>query len=100
MLSVMIEGESLLNDGVAILLYEIFLEVVKSSDEGNQGLNIFLMFCRITIGGPVFGWLMAKLSIFCLSRIFNDAAVEVSITLVAAYLTYYIGEEFLGKLIG
>lgn len=53
--------------------------------------QISWMFVRIAIGGPIFGWVMAKIVIFCLSRIFNDATVEITLTLVAAYLTYFIG---------
>lgn len=51
-LSVMIEGESLLNDGVAILLYEIFKDIVENPDEGgDQTAEIAIKFVRITIGG-------------------------------------------------
>lgn len=97
-LSIMIEGESLLNDGSAILLYEIFMKIVAPSENEDISAGAIIgTFCRIAIGGPAFGWFMARLSIFFLSRIFNDAAVEVSITLVAAYLTYFIGEAYLGK---
>jgi len=96
-----IEGESLFNDGVAILLYEIFEELVEAEETGlihdNLSLHIFLQFIRITFGGPLFGWIMGKLSILFLSAVFNDEAVETSITLCAAYLTYYIGEAYLGK---
>lgn len=31
----MIEGESLLNDGVAILLFEIFEDIVKNPNQGS-----------------------------------------------------------------
>ncbi|CAG7640037.1 unnamed protein product [Allacma fusca] len=95
-LSTMIEGESLLNDGVAILLYEIFSEIVISPGEDGLPLQILRKFAQITLGGPAFGFVMAKIAIFCVSVIFNDATVEITITLVAAYLTYYIGEAILG----
>jgi NhaP-type Na+/H+ or K+/H+ antiporter len=95
----MIEGESLLNDGVAILLYEIFKEVVeKPDDESDQTIHITKQFLQIAVGGPTFGWVMGKLTIFCLSLIFNDAATEITITLVAAYLTYFIGEFYISEL--
>jgi NhaP-type Na+/H+ or K+/H+ antiporter len=76
-LSVIIDGESLLNDGVAILLYEIFKELLQ--EEGDVGGALELTgritkkFLKIALGGPIFGFLMAKVAIFCLARIFNDA---------------------------
>ena len=95
-LSTMIEGESLLNDGVAILLYEIFKEIVESEQAEGIELHVLQKFCQITLGGPAFGFIMAKIAIFSVSLIFNDATVEITITLVAAYLTYYVGEAILG----
>jgi len=56
-------------------------------------LQILWMFVRIAIGGPIFGWVMAKVVIFCLSRILNDATVEITLTLVAAYMTYFVGNS-------
>lgn len=53
MLSIMIEGESLLNDGSAILLYEIFMKIV-APEEGEHVTagKIVSTFCQIAIGGP------------------------------------------------
>ncbi|CAL8091440.1 unnamed protein product [Orchesella dallaii] len=99
-LGILVDGESLLNDGVAILFYEIFSEIVQHEGNGateeGRGMKIFIMFMRITLGGPFFGWFMAKITIRYLSMIFNDAAVEVSVTLCSAFLTYFIGEAYLG----
>lgn len=104
-LGILVDGESLLNDGVAILFYEIFSELVEGQENtalegesgggGNHGLEILRKFSQITLGGPVFGWVMGKLTIRYLSLIFNDAAVEVSVTLCAAYLTYFIAENYI-----
>ncbi|CAG7734240.1 unnamed protein product [Allacma fusca] len=97
MLTVMIEGESLLNDGVAILLYDILESIITCQvDEADLVSFILLKTCQITLGGPVFGFVTGKLAVWALSLIFNDATVEITITLVATYLTYYIGEDILG----
>jgi len=99
-LSVIIEGESLFNDGMAILFFEIFKELVTSDGDeiqgGALGAHIIKKFIQLAVGGPVFGFVAAKIAIFLLNRIFNDATVEITITLVSAYLTFYVGEEILG----
>ena len=55
-------------------------------------LEIFLYFVKVALGGPAFGYLMAKITIFWLSHVFNDALVEITITLASTYITFYVGE--------
>ena len=55
-----------------------------------------MYFIRVAFGGPAFGYVMAKITIFWLSRVFNDALVEITITLASAYITFYVGESILG----
>lgn len=80
-LSVMIEGESLLNDGVAILLYEILKDMVEYPGADQGTWKITKQFIQIAIGGPIYGYLMGKVSIWCLTMVYNDAATEITITL-------------------
>ena len=60
-----------------------------------SGGEITLYFARVALGGPLFGWIAGKVVIFWLSHVFNDYLIEITITLVSTYLTYYIGEEIL-----
>ncbi|XP_071100546.1 sperm-specific sodium:proton exchanger-like [Haliotis cracherodii] len=94
-LAMVTEGESLLNDGAAIVLFKVFLNLATSTTPSNGG-QIVLSFLQVALGGPAFGLLMAKLTLFWLSRIFNDALAEITITLASTYITFYVGEEFLG----
>ena len=57
---------------------------------------MFTYFLRVAFGGPAFGYLTAKITIFWLSHVFNDALVEITITLASTYVTFYIGEALLG----
>lgn len=93
-LSTIIEGESLLNDGSAIVAYEILIELVLPGTTVTA-MQIFLKFCQIALGGPALGFIVGKLAVFCLSHIFNDAVIEITVTLSAAYLTYYLAEVVL-----
>jgi len=117
-LGTIIEGESLLNDGAAIVLFNVLHgEVTGEPRNGMKtsghhhlecniasyivntllsiGGEIILYLVRVAIGGPVFGWVAGKIIIFWLSHVFNDYLVEIAITLVSTYLTFYIGEEIL-----
>jgi sodium/hydrogen exchanger 10/11 len=90
-LGTIIEGESLLNDGAAIVLFNVFLIELQPGNS-QSALEIFLYFVKVALGGPAFGYLMAKITIFWLSHVFNDALVEITITLASTYITFYIGE--------
>lgn len=46
----------------------------------------------VSLGGPLFGYLMAQVAIFWLQWTFNDSLTEIAITLSMAYLVFYIGE--------
>ncbi|XP_067045427.1 sperm-specific sodium:proton exchanger-like [Acropora muricata] len=92
-LSTIIEGESLLNDGMAIVLYKIFFNLAFSTMTATE---IGLYFPQVALGGFFFGLIAGRVTVFWLQHVFNDALVEISITLASAYLTFYIGEEVLG----
>ncbi|XP_013420708.1 sodium/hydrogen exchanger 10 [Lingula anatina] len=95
-LGTLIEGESLLNDGAAIVLFNVLRKISKSAGQSVDGGEIVLNFIQIVFGGTLFGFVMAKLTTLWLSEIFNDALTEITITLACTYMTYFIGENFFG----
>lgn len=58
--------------------------------------EIGLYFPRVALGGFFFGLVTGRVTVFWLQHVFNDALVEITITLASTYLTFYIGEEILG----
>ena len=56
-LSTLIEGESLLNDGTAIVLFTVLIDAVKEGQIESPG-NVTVTFIRMAVGGPVFGWVL------------------------------------------
>lgn len=91
-LGTLIEGESLLNDGTAIVFFMVFLlgfggVVTESSPIAD--------FFRVSLGGILLGTIIGLITIAWVKRVFNDAMVEISVIIVAAYLTFYIAEDFL-----
>lgn len=91
-LSTLIDGESILNDGTAIVLFMVFyLPLAGQASE----LNPFVDFLRVALGGILVGLIMARIVMFWIKRVFNDAMIEIVVILAAAYLTFFVAEEFL-----
>ena len=89
-LGTLIEGESLLNDGTAIVLFLVFFEFARGEELG--GGDIVALFFRLALGGPVLGLVWAWVTIHWVGRVFNDPVMEMTITLVSAYLLFYTAE--------
>lgn len=99
LLDTLIEAESLLNDGTAMVVFTVLFEAVQkgSMDTSAAGIGaIILKFIVMAVGGPIFGVFMGFLFSNWIGKIFNRSDVEVSITLCSAYLTYFIAEKGLG----
>ena len=61
--------------------------------------RLLLYFPQLAFGGFALGLAAGKITVFWLQNVYNDALVEITITLVSTYLTYYIG-EFVFKVSG
>ena len=49
-------------------------------------------FAQLGVGGPMWGLLCALVTVQWLARVFNDAEVEIGITLVSCYFTFFVAE--------
>lgn len=90
-LGTLIEGESLLNDGTAIVLFTVLLEIVKGVD--HDGASITKLSAQLVLGGVALGLLWSVVTIFWLSRVIDDRYVEITITLSSAYLLFFVAEN-------
>lgn len=89
-LSTITESESMLNDGTAIVIFmTIFASIIGSATGGNA----FLEFLRVAIGGIVVGGVVGWLIIGWIKRVFNDALIEITVVIGAAYLTFFLAEN-------
>lgn len=89
-LGTLIEGESLLNDGTAIVLFMVFfLGITGQATDGSPILEFF----RVAFGGLLIGTIFGYIVINWIKHVFNDALVETSLVIASAYLTFYIAEH-------
>jgi len=68
-ISTLIEGESLLNDGTALVVFIVLLDFVHNKSP--TVWEIFVQFCQMSLGGPLLGLLFGFIMKWLLSRIHN-----------------------------
>lgn len=79
-LSTLIEGESLVNDGTAYVMFSVVLELVKGAKFNI--VTVGVSFLRLSIGGPAIGVAFGIGASFWLSRIVNNPLLETNMTFV------------------
>ena len=96
-ISTLIEGESLLNDGTAIVFFKLLHEAVAgcSGHIEEKPHMLILKLIQVACGGPVLGWMIGWIAVDCLNRVFNDPLIEITTTLVTAYVTFFVAEAYL-----
>lgn len=90
-LSTLIEGESLFNDGTAIVFFMVFFTAFTGGGNDN---NAILEFFRVVLGGVAVGGIIGWFVATWLKRVFNDALFEITVVVSAAYLTFFVAEHF------
>lgn len=90
-LSVILEGESLFNDGTSIVLFRMVLGIVIAHTLGNLSSD-FLEFFVVVLGAVGLGLAVGYVVSLLISRV-NDYLIETTVTLVVAYGTYLLAEQ-------
>ena len=94
-LRTLMEGESLFNDGVAVVAFSLLVGIPMGTTEFSVSQTLLQFFTFVGIGAGV-GSLIG-FGISYLTQRFDSPLVEQSLTLVAAYGTYVVTEELGGS---
>jgi CPA1 family monovalent cation:H+ antiporter len=101
-LAVLVEGESLLNDGTSIVIFTLALSLggvalsshaVISSDIGI--FSIAWEFIKVAVGGLLVGLVVSAVGDYFIMRPLDDRLIETTITLPIAFGSYILAEHVL-----
>ncbi|WCJ33702.1 Sodium/hydrogen exchanger 7 [Euphorbia peplus] len=92
-LSTIIEGESLMNDGTAIVVYQLFYRMVLG-ESSSAGL-IVKFLAQVAFGAVGIGLAFGIASVLWLGFIFNDTVIEITLTVAVSYIAYFVAQEAL-----
>lgn len=90
-LSLIMEGESILNDGAGIVIFGILLEMLRVGRVDVVGGVLEFFF--VCTGGLIVGLVLGYFAYKILANI-DDHLIEVTITLVLAFSCFIIAENF------
>ena len=103
-LGTVIEGESLLNDGIAIVFFNLFLAYSLGGSNAaicygfssecidiNNAQGVVRYFAQVVLGGPAIGMAFA-LAVVIFTTFSHDIIIEISLTLSLGYLSYFVAD--------
>ncbi|XP_016537475.2 LOW QUALITY PROTEIN: sodium/hydrogen exchanger 8-like [Capsicum annuum] len=90
-LGTIIEGESLVNDGTAIVVYQLLLRIVTGWTFNWGAVIKFLV--QVSLGAVGVGIAFGMASVLWLRFIFNDTVIEISLTLAVSYVSYFTAQQ-------
>ena len=92
-LETLIEGESLLNDGTAIVFFALFYGFAVGNATEISTLNVIGEFIWVVTAGLAIGLLVGWSAIWFIGRMVDLPLVEITLTIAAAYTTFILAEQ-------
>ena len=89
-LNMLIEGESLLNDGSAAIFFFVFADMILTP--GFSFSNFVVKFARLTFGGVILGLVTGMIFTPILKGLQNETLISV-FSFIGAYTTFFIAES-------
>jgi len=93
-LETLIDGESLLNDGTAIVFFSLFYGFAIGTVTQVQPLPVVGEFLWVVCMGLVIGLGIGWLVLQIIGRLFNQPLIEIALSIAAAYITFFVAEHF------
>jgi len=90
-LGTIIEGESLFNDGTAMVIFAVAVSAVEG-----ETLTVGYVagkFARLSFGGPILGGIMYLILRTWLSFVHFNPVLEVNLTICFAFITFFVAEH-------
>jgi len=97
-LNMVIEGEALLNDGTAAVLFFLFFDYATGLDVRGAGEVAGYVFLNV-LGAPALGVAFgAAGTVWLSSPVFHrfDSTVQIAVTICVAYLSYFVADFTVG----
>ncbi|HEX9522728.1 MAG TPA: sodium:proton antiporter, partial [Reyranella sp.] len=101
-LSILAEGESLLNDAVAIAAFGLFIGILISRSAPDptdvvltaDPSGAVMVFLREFVGGLICGFVMARVAMLLLPRLGESDAAIASVTVSLTYLSFLVADRY------
>jgi len=94
-----IEGESLLNDGMALVTFGILIELVRNAthlDGINTIISFGSQFLYVVLGGIIVGGILGYIFSVLVSQVKNSREIEITLTIILAHTTFLFAESLIG----
>jgi len=93
-LTTLVEGESLMNDASAIVLFSILLGLAVAGDSSNFQLSTSIgQFITVFVGGLVIGGIVGLIVCTLINRFEFSTAAIITLSMAAAYASFIVVEH-------
>ncbi len=94
-LSILVEGESLLNDAAAIAVFALLVDIITGKTAEMNNVEAIVAFLREFLGGLAVGFALGRIACWLLTILGGSHVGHVTITMCLAYIAFILGDRYL-----